>query len=79
MLILRTLHYVGFEAKILHKSYIEPYTEPYILEHELNTKFEEGKEKLEEGKEKLEEGKEKFEEGKEKFEEGKEKFEEGKF
>ena len=24
-LILRTLHYVGFEAKILHKTYIEPY------------------------------------------------------
>ena len=72
------LHCVWFEAKILHKTYIKTYTEPYILEHELNTKFEEGKEKLGEGKEKFEEGKEKFEEGKEKFEEGKEKFEEGK-
>ena len=32
-LILRVLHCVGFEAKILHK----PCIEPYILEHELNT------------------------------------------
>ena len=43
------LHCVGFEAKILHKTYIKHYTEPYILEHELNTKFEEGKLKFEEG------------------------------
>ena len=32
-LIIRVLHCVGFEAKILH----EPCTELYILEHELNT------------------------------------------
>ena len=69
-MILNTLHCVGFEAKILHKTYIKTYTEPYILEHELNTKFEEGKEKLGEGKEKFEEGKEKLGEGKEKLGEG---------
>ena len=78
-LILRALHCVGFELKILHNAYIEPYTEPYILENELNMNFEEGREKFEEGKEKFEEGKLKFEEGKLKFEEGKLKFEEGKF
>ena len=64
------MHLVGFELKILHKSYMEPYTEPYILEHELNTNFEEGKEKFEEGKEKFEEGKIKFQEGKIKLGEG---------
>ena len=57
------MHCVGFEAKILHKSYMEPYTEPYILEHELNTNFEEGKEKFEEGKIKFQEGKIKLGEG----------------
>ena len=45
-LIIRALHCVRFEAKILHK----PCTEPYIFEHELNTNLEEGKEKFEEGK-----------------------------
>ena len=60
------LRSVGFEAKILHK----PCTEPYILEHELNTNLGEGKVKFEEGKEKFEEGKIKFEEGKEKLGEG---------
>ena len=64
---------VEFEAKILHK----PCTEPYILEHELNTNLGEGKVKFEEGKEKFEEGKEKFEEGKIKFQEGKIKLGEG--
>ena len=64
------LYCVGFEAKILHKTYIKTYTEPYILEHELNTNFEEGKEKFEEGKEKFEEGKIKFQEGKIKLGEG---------
>ena len=58
---------VGFEAKILHKTYIKPYTEPYILEHELNTNLGEGKVKFEEGKEKFEEGKIKLGEGKEKL------------
>ena len=67
------MHCVGFKAKILHKAC----TEPYILEHELNTNLGEGKVKFEEGKEKFEEGKEKFEEGKIKFEEGKEKLGEG--
>ncbi len=47
------MHCVGFEAKILHKSYMKP----YILEHELNTNLGEGKVKFEEGKEKFEEGK----------------------
>ena len=61
------MYCVGFEAKILHK----PCTEPYILEHELNTNLGEGKVKFEEGKVKLGEGKVKFEEGKVKFEEGK--------
>ena len=54
------MHCVEFGAKILHKTYIEPYTEPYILEHELNTNLGEGKVKFEEGKEKLGEGKEKL-------------------
>ena len=57
------MHCVGFELKILQKSYMEPYTEPYILEHELNTNFEEGKEKFEEGKIKFQEGKIKLGEG----------------
>ena len=52
-LIIRALCCVEFEAKILHKAC----TEPYILEHELNTNLGEGKVKFEEGKEKFEEGK----------------------
>ena len=42
-LIIRALHCVGFEAKILHKPCIEPYTEPYI-EPYMGTKSQRDKE-----------------------------------
>ena len=84
-LILRSLHCVGFEAKILHK----PCTEPYMgtkSQRDKESKRQRAKEPKsqreesgrEEGKVKFEEGKVKFEEGKAKFEEGKLKLEEGK-
>ena len=72
-LIIRMLHCVGFEAKILHKSYIEPHmgTKRQREEESKRQRDKERKSGREEGKEKLGEGKEKLGEGKEKFEEGK--------
>ena len=72
-LILRALRCVGFEAKILHKPYMEPYmgTKSQRVKETKRLRDKERKSGREEGKEKLGEGKEKLEEGKEKFEEGK--------
>ena len=58
-LILRKLHCVGFEAKILHKSYIEPYmgTKSQRVKETKRLRDKERKSWREEGKEKFEEGK----------------------
>ena len=72
-LIIRALRCVGFEAKILHKTYMEPYmgTKSQRDEESKRRRDEETKRRRdEETKSWREEGKVKFEEGKEKLGEG---------